>query len=420
MENNNYFMLNGQFDNNNTGYGVFNDEHYLKEGEFIDGKLVKGKIIYKNSCEEIIKEGTFINEKLVEGKYTLKESGCLKYEYDGKFNNESLIEGIKTKYYTEIQHCGFNIDIAPNNINYEYNTKKYIGTFDGIEELHGEGKILNRHGTVIYSGYFHHGLWFDGKNKYYNPEYDVIVFEGTLVDNNIIGYGKYYGYDYDGILNKYIEGFFEETDINIEEIDICKGKFSIFIESYGWDNGNGDEEKFYDCEFIDKTLVSGKKIVTTTLNNEITKYTYLYNNKISTLIEYIDKNNFIHTGTFNSSEVLHGKGQIKDTNNKIKFEGDFYYGLWFDGKNKLYNSNGLLVYESLDDKLFGNKVKLYKDGLLRFESNDITENKDTFLCKLYKDGKNVFDGKTIINLSVTSNIHEALLSAKWTVGGDLV
>ncbi len=425
-------FINGcYFDGNNKCYyphsGLIAYEGNIENNK-INGYGTK---YYYDSDNKLVEkqEGMFYNDNLVEGEKTFYEYNLIESIHEGKFyydntqeeNNHIIFDGT----YTVFNHN--NIGKTPPN--YDYDKRVYKGTFDINMKLHGNGEVINRHGTLLYSGKFYHGSWFDGNNKYYNIDHDELVLEGNIINDKINGYAKIYFYDSKGILESYIEGMFNNynciydyefppADIShIEEwySDALNGQFIHYRNKNGIVynyTGIIKDGKYFDGELVidnTSTEYNGPYYFNTIKYIKKIKYT----NGERILYEYIDhKNNLTYTGTFSGEndqhrydDKLHGQGKVTDKHNNTKYIGNFHYGYYIEN-NKLYNiSNNNLVYESLEkDKLFGNKFKIYKDGLLKL-CGEIDEKSKLCKCKLYKDG--VWEKN--INYSETENIHDILL-----------
>lgn len=229
-----------------------------------------------NNTQNITKQGTFKDGKLIQGTVTEKWSDRVIKILEGNFYyNDVYFEGTKTKYYTELDD---KFEIIVNN--FPYNKKIYIGTFDENENLHGDNcQIKNRHGIVLYSGSFYHGLWFDGTNKYYETESDNIIFESISEKH-----GKWYKYNSEHKLISYAEGDF--TDVQLSTDIIYSGKFTYIVEkTYGFDNSEKLVE-YIDCEFQNGNLLNGKKILTQEYCDKKEKFVFIFENGISKQIEY--------------------------------------------------------------------------------------------------------------------------------------
>lgn len=427
----------GQYidDNNNIKYnGIFIEGNYFDgiskcyhpqyddivyEGSIINNKFNGNGIHYiYDSPGEIneIFEGFFENGKIKRGKHICKDNNFINMEFEGNFYENSC-EGICIKYHNEI--CG-NKNFSITVKNYEYDREIYIGRFENFYILNGEGEIRNRHNTIIYKGIFYNGLWFDGNNKYYNPSTNDIIFEGNIINGRINGYGKYYGYNgcnHSG-LYKYIEGYFLEGEINYNHITSYSGNFSYIAENELCSNPefNNFNVEYFDCNIVNSEIINGKKIITINKKKN-KKFTIIYENKISKLTEYVNGDGFTYTGIFNSCTGIHnsdiyklstkinGEGSIINDSGIIKFTGKIFYGLCFNGKNKLFNLENLIIYESNTTELFGNKFKIYKEGLLSIYCYNIIN--DECHCNIYKNG--VFCKNIVYDYNSNGDIYHELI-----------
>jgi len=392
----------GDIKNNKyNGYGI-NHVYYKEDTRYNNHVYCKED---NNIIIDQIWEGIFVDNRLVEGKLTQYNGGIIYSILDGKYydnNGGDINENIFINFEgTETHYDSLDI-VAPN---YNYIKRIYKGTFDISNNLHGlKGEIKNKHGTIIYSGQFWHGLWFDGNNKYYNTDHDVIVFEGNIINNKINGYGKLYGYNDKGDLDYYTEGIFNNYELTSDtQWHRPNGDFIKSMRK----NYNGIHIYVGTIEFskykTGELIINNTIIVDNKPINYIEKIKYIDGEE--TVYEYIDNTNeLIYTGTFSnckynfSNHKLHGEGVVMYKNGNIKYNGTFYYG-FYNKNNKLYDPvNDNLVYESLDkDKLNGDKFKIFQDGLLYL---DCEINNDTVLslnCKIYENG--LFKKRINFNLS---------------------
>jgi len=179
-------------DGKRTGKGNFiwiNGDIY--DGDFVDGKRTgKGKYSYKDDDELVVKEGEFKDGILIKGKRQWGEWGVS----EGEFNEEGL-NGEGERLYKSGR---FEKGIFKDGIFIEGTCKMLNDDDEDNEELYeGDFKDRKRHGTGTLkynNGDFYEGEFNDGKFhgkgtlKFKNGD----VYEGEFKDDNRHGFGTFF------------------------------------------------------------------------------------------------------------------------------------------------------------------------------------------------------------------------------------
>lgn len=178
---------------NGQGKLLDNASGEAKEGRFVNGDLVAGKIYYRSG--RIRAEGTFKN-RLLEG------SDCVTY-YDSEYQSGRIPVHRKGQFTAGILRTGriFSAD----------GTSQLIGTFDEKGVPHGKGFVIRRPG-FSYEGDVVHGE-LTGQAK--SMTYQEGNYEGPVVKGKPEGKGIWYwsGRKHKGkFVNGLMEGQFQVTE----------------------------------------------------------------------------------------------------------------------------------------------------------------------------------------------------------------
>ena len=416
-------LLNGE----KNGIGKKYDEHGLLEfeGEYKDGKILKGKEFYYNckiKFEGEYKEGKrlrgkefYDNGKLrFEGEYKegnrlkgkeFHQNGKLRFEVEylngeinGKIkeyydNGVLKIDGeyLNGKLYGKVREFYSNGNLQFDG---EYlNGKKYgkIKSFYESGNLEFDGEYLNgekngkvkeydKNGNLNFEGEYSNGKRWNGKGKEYDKR-NRLNFEGKYSNGKRNGHIKEY---YENERLRFEGEYLNGKKWNGKGYNIHKD-----IIEFELINGNARNVKEYDSlgrlefegEYIDGERCNGKEIIYQKTNGKIYKEKeYLIDRvKVKEFYENgqlksVSENFFGKTKPKNESEfiknLLKGIGQLKIKgyyeNTHLYYEGEF---LNKKGQIKVYYKNGQPSLESQMEllmELMGEKQNYEEEDFLRY------------------------------------------------------
>ena len=347
----------------------------IYEGEYLNGER-NGKGKEYDNLGNLIYEGDFKNGKR-DGQGKLYKNKILFYEGEfkkGKRNGKgkSFMRG-KLSFEGE-----FSEDELRNGNYYdgEGNIKK--GFYNG----NGYRKLADSLGNIIFEGEYLN--WkANGKIKQYYQGTNILSFEGEYL--NGVKNGK--GIEHIYIGNIYLK--FEGEYLNGKR---KKGKIyykdgSLFLEAE-YLNGIIWNAKFYVEDKVECEIKSGKGKKRDIFNNQGNKLTFIE-------VDYLN-------GEAN------GKGKIYDENGVLLFEGEFSNNKR-KGKGKEYNEYGELIFDG--EYLDGHKIKgkEFIEGKLEFEGEYLYDRK--FNGKgFYQNGNKIYElingnGNVIIYYNDESSIY---------------
>ena len=213
----------------------------------------------------------------------------IKSSYISEFIFSLLDERVKLKIIKNNKTIQNKLQI--NIINYKTFSKKYI-----VQDGNGKIKIYD----ALYNQLLYKGGYLNGKKNGYGKEYNT--------SNKLIFIGEYFkGKPYNGKYKEY------DSDILVYEGKISKGK----------KNGKGKEYYSNKKLKFEGEYLNGKK----------------WNGKFYNYISY---------NKYKVSELKEGKGLIEewsgDRNDHDRFKGEYLNGER-NGKGKIYNGKGMLIFE---------------------------------------------------------------------------
>ena len=322
----------------------------------------------------------------------------LEKEGKKKENNGTLLENIESN---DIIRKAFNyLDekkklkvIKYNNIlknlnaininNYKFFTNKYI-----VYDTDKKGKEYNNDGNLEFEGEYLNGER-NGKGKEYDKYFGKLIFEGEYLNGKRHGKGKEY---------------FQEGEIKFEGEYINgkrwngKGYDNLHEIIYVLKNGNGKWKEYYDCygylEFEGEYL-NGEK--------HGKGKEYYDNKKIKFEGEYLFGlrwNGFIYNYENNYMfEIKNGNGKVKEynKNGQLLFEGEYINGERAKGKKYNYHDNSIFDGEYLNEREWNGKILNYDDKfdhVLNFEGQ-LLRGEINGKGKQYKFGRLIFEGEYI-------------------------
>ena len=231
-------------------------------------------------------------------KITLEEYKSISSSYI--INSEDITKiyrkGINSKIFEGKYEKGEKIE----GIEYKDDKKYFIGEFKN--NLRYKGKTLNKYGKLIFEGEYKDGLFWEG--NLYNPSNKQIT----------------------GKLNKGCGKIIKEY--NFEGNEIFKGIYKDG-KRYSGIEYNNKNKKIYEGEYKGNKRWKG----------------YFYSPKED--IKY---------------EIKEGNGIIKeyDINENLIYEGEYKYGIKYNGKGKeYYNYNGIIKFEGKYENGFYNEGIYY-------------------------------------------------------------
>ena len=381
----------------------------IYEGEFSNGKRNgKGREILNNNVnfEGEFKDGIKWNGNANEYN---KKGNLL---FNGVYQNGKKFNGKECKYFEDDETIKYEIEYKDGLY---WNVKKYKkDSFSNVdfEMKNGNGKIKEYYSDTVLKSKCHYK---DGKKNgkvisYYNNKNHNIEYEGEYIDNIKNGEWKTYyengnqefiGYYKNGVIN----GKCKEYN-NLGKL-VFDGKYKKGIK---W---NGKERIIYDCNqkkiIIERKYSEGKALCVeyyehkkfSPHNFDIKGLEFIQGlinkghdkNDFSDEINYESYiTNLLFIGEHVDDQALkdkinrNGKGNEYHENKKV-FSGEYKDGKRINGKGKIYNHNGKLIFEGdyINGKRNGKVIEYYEDT----EGNEDSES--TLFVKY--EGKYIDDQK---------------------------
>jgi ubiquitin C len=328
------------FGKRNPSNGLFENRHpsneeiktladgTIYEGQFFDGQLKNGKIIYPNND---VGEGIFEDGyNLKKGKITCNNG----YIYEGEF--------------------------------YEHNRKIHTG------------KIICPNG-YIYEGDFSRGIISKGKITYINKDNNIYIYEGEfdsyglltkgkITFNNNINYIEEGDFKNGCIINGTIkhstgetyQGFFDDGRFIMGTVSTKFGTISeCSFNSYKI-NGYG-KVKYIDGSNREGVFKNGELIRGTYITNDINTYEGCFNNeKLEGMGSFINSEGDIYTGIFKNN-------RLTGISVKTCLNGSIYNGFFIDyklnGIGDITLTNGIILKGNfVNGKLDGYGERIFKHG----------------------------------------------------------
>ena len=310
-------LLNGE----KNGIGKKYDEHgKLKfEGEYKDGKILKGKEFYDN-CK-IKFEGEYKEGKRLRGK-EFYDNGKLKFE--GEYKEGNRLKG------KEFNICGNYLEFEGLYLN---------------EKRNGPGKeYYYNNGELKFVGKYLNGERNGPGKEYYKK--DNLKYEGEFLDGKRNGKGK---------------EFHQNGKLRFE-VEYLNGEINGKIKEY-YDNG----VLKIDGEYLNGKLY-GK--VREFYSNGNLKFDgeYLNGKKYGKIKSFYESGNLEFDGEYLNGEK-NGKVKEYDKNGNLNFEGEYSNGKRWNGKGKEYDKRNRLNFEGeySNGKRNGHIKEYYENERLRFE-----------------------------------------------------
>jgi len=275
-----------------------------------------------------------------------------------------------------------------DNINSVYLLKiifSYINEKDKLKIIKTNKSLQNKIGIALINYKIFSGRYIileaNNKGKEFNIYYDKMLFEGEYLNLKRNGKGKEYNIYGDIIY----EGEYLNGKINGKgkEYDSCTGCI-LYDGEYINGEKNGKGKKYndggyliFEGEFLNGKKWSGKG--------------YEYNKVI---YELKDGKGIIVESKYEceySNGEKNGKGKEYDSHYKLRFEGEYLNGKWWNGKG--YDQNENVSFEIKDGKGF---IKEYEPigGELKFEGEYINGERNG-KGKEYSYDKLTFEGDFI-------------------------
>ena len=398
---------------NGKGKEFFNNKISF-EGEFKEGKKWNGNANEYNEKGNLLFYGTYQNGKKFNGKsckyfddeeklrYELEYKNGLLWNAKGYDKNNSLdfeiIEGNGTMkdYYSDtiLKFNGNYKGGKKNGKVFSYynnpNTKlEYEGEF--IDDIkNGEWKIYYENGNVEFIGFFKNGLKHGQCKKF--SEFGKLVFDGEY-NEGIKWNGKeriLYNCDKKKIVieRKYKEGkalcveYYEHKKFDPKYFDIKGLEFIQELINQGHDKKDFSEDINYES-YITNLLFIGEHLDDKSIKNKI--------NRNGKGIEY-HENKSTFEGEYKDGKRINGKGKIFNNKGNLIFDGDYINGkrngtvieyyeeIEEDEENVNTDSNLLIKYEGkyIDDQKNGEGIE--------YQYNDKNQ-EETVFEGIYKNGE---------------------------------
>ena len=398
---------------NGKGKEFFNNKISF-EGEFKEGKKWNGNANEYNEKGNLLFYGTYQNGKKFNGKsckyfddeeklrYELEYKNGLLWNAKGYGKNNSLdfeiIEGNGTMkdYYSDtiLKFNGNYKGGKKNGKVFSYynnpNTKlEYEGEF--IDDIkNGEWKIYYENGNVEFIGFFKNGLKHGQCKKF--SEFGKLVFDGEY-NEGIKWNGKeriLYNCDKKKIVieRKYKEGkalcveYYEHKKFDPKYFDIKGLEFIQELINQGHDKKDFSEDINYES-YITNLLFIGEHLDDKSIKNKI--------NRNGKGIEY-HENKSTFEGEYKDGKRINGKGKIFNNKGNLIFDGDYINGkrngtvieyyeeIEEDEENVNTDSNLLIKYEGkyIDDQKNGEGIE--------YQYNDKNQ-EETVFEGIYKNGE---------------------------------
>ena len=344
----------------------------IKHYAFYSGRYIiydskgKGKE-YNGYTDDLINEGEYINgERNGQGKEYDELSNLI---YEGEFKNGKrngqgkCYFGNKLTYEGEFKEgkrngkgrsfIGDKLAFEGEFIDEEPTYGKYYDKEGNIKEAeNGNGirRMVDHLGNLIFIGEYSN-YKRNGKGKEYFSGTNLLLYEGEYLDGKKNGKGK--EYIYFGGLSLRFEGEFLNGKRNGKGKVYFNNTSVLYIEGE-YLNGAFRNAKFYAGDNILCEIKNGKgKMRNIDLNEK--------NELIFMEIEYLNGE-------------LNGKGKVYNIYGLLIFEGE-YLNNKRNGKGKEYNEVGELLFEG--EYLEGHRLngKEYREGKLEFEGEYLFDKK---------------------------------------------
>ena len=292
---------------------------------------------------------------------------------------------------------------------------------------HGKGKEFNLFNKVIFEGEYIKGKRWNGnfinrqsspsnindKNKNKNKDENIILYEikngkGIIKeynDDRLIFEGEYLNGELNGKGKEYFHYGFYDRDARDALIMIYRGKIILFEGEYlngkRWNGKGFDKKNNTVCEikngkgnikeYNNKSgnLMSEYEILNGEKNGKCKIYRneklelefegIYFNGKLWNGKEYDDNNNLIYEGEYLNNKRWKGKFKEYNSNNRLLSEGEYLNGKKWNEKG--YDNEGNVLSEIKNgEKNFEIKIKDYNEIKIIYENNYLNK-------KGYKKGK---------------------------------
>ena len=355
---------------NGKEYKYFDDEEKLRmEAEYKDGLLWNAKGFNK--------KGVFsnIDFEISNGEGTMKDyhsDDILKCEYNYKngrkngkaisyYNSKEKKKEFEGEYLNDLKNGKWETF-------YENGNKEFVGKYNnGIK--HGLCKEFDENGKLIFDGEYNKGIKWNGKERLMKDYDDKRVFIERKYNNGKADCVEYYEH------NKFSPNIFELKGLD----------FIQKLIKEGHDKKDLSEEINYET-YITNLLFVGEYIDDNSVKDK--------RNRNGKGYEYHD-NKFVFEGEYQNGEIVNGKGKLFDYKGNMIFNGEYING----------KRNGL-VYEYYDNAetktKYDTNISQERISLLKYEGKYIGDEKNgvgkeyqydentqaiTIFEGIYKDGK---------------------------------
>ena len=331
---------------------------------------------------------SLVNYMRFSERYIIYETKNKGIEYDS-YDNHLILEG----EYLNGERNGKGKEFKKNNYYLIFEGEYRNGKRDGKGKEYDEDGSIRFEGEYLkgkrWNGKFYKFHYEDGKKLEYEMEYiNGKIWKGKALDEqkNIIQEfkdGNSYLCEYDIYYGKIIfEGYYSNGERNGQGKEYDKNEYLIFEGEYinGERNGKGKEYDFNGNVIFEGEYKNGKRWNGKGYANS-DKVSYEIKNGKGLIKEYNSHGSIIFEGEYLNGET---KGLMKyyeykiDDNNIPKeiliFEGESLNGKK-NGKGKLYNENGIIIFEGKylnDHKLKG---KTFINGRLEFDGEYLFDKK---------------------------------------------
>ena len=367
-ENNGKLIFEGEYLNGKRWNGIYKQYNFnliTFEGEYLNGNK-KGKKYDNNG--QLIFEGEYLDDKILNGKgKEFDYKGNLIFE--GEFLNGKIWEGI---IYNKEEKLEFQIKNGNGKAKtcIFYEDKKIIFEGEYINgEKNGIEKEFNSYNDLKFERQYLNGK-LHGKILEYGFSYtfnkDIVIFEKEYLNGNINGKCKHFDRD---------------TGKLIFEGEYLNGKLNGKAKEY-----NCYEQLIFDGEYFNNKKWNGKVKEYNDSDSILFEGEYLNGEKNGIGREY-KENKLIYKGEYSFGEK-HGKGKEYYDNCKLKFEGEYQYGLRWNGN--MYNYNNEFLFKLVNGNGIGKEYNFC--GELEYEG-EFREGERIGLGKEYNQDEIIFEGE---------------------------
>ena len=202
---------------------------------------------------------------------------------------------------------------------------------------------------IIFEDEYLNGKKQDGILKFQNKDYEIKNGKGIIkeyIEDNLIYEGEYSKGEKNGKCKLYFQDnelFFEGEYLNGK---VWNGKGTLNNHQYTIENGNLSIKEYnneglliFSLEYL-RGEKNGKWKQSDNNGKLIFETEYLKGKKNGKSIEYNDFGQLVFDGEYTNNRKSKGKEYL---GGKLNYEGEYFYGLYWNGKG--YDENGNLLYE---------------------------------------------------------------------------